>query len=87
MVDREAEVDESLRITYRIGINLGDVVFDEDDFFGDGLNVAARLEQLAKPGGITISDMVHQTISEKTRDQFENLGTQKVKNISRPIGV
>jgi class 3 adenylate cyclase/pimeloyl-ACP methyl ester carboxylesterase len=87
MMEREGQADDDRRIQYRIGINLGDLVFDEDDFFGDGLNVAARLEGLAKPGGITVSDMVFQTLPEKYKDQLEDLGNQKVKNISRPIRV
>ena len=61
MASREADQDENSRIQYRVGINLGDVVVDGDDIFGDGVNVAARLESLAEPGGVCISDIVHQT--------------------------
>lgn len=78
--------DES-RIQYRIGINLGDVVFDEGDIFGDGVNVAARLEGLAEPGGISISDIVYQTIADRVSATFRDMGGQRVKNISRPIRV
>ena len=87
MIQREFHQDEDRRILYRVGINLGDVVFDDDDIFGDGVNVAARLEALAEPGGLCISDIVHQTVLDKLQEPFRNLGAQRVKNISRPIRV
>jgi class 3 adenylate cyclase/pimeloyl-ACP methyl ester carboxylesterase len=84
---READEDDDSRIQYRIGINLGDVVFDEDDIFGDGVNIAARLEGLAQPGGVCISDIVHQTMLDLLNEPFRDMGGQRVKNISRPIRV
>lgn len=87
MTLREAEEDEDRRIRYRVGINLGDVVFDDGDIFGDGVNVAARLEGLAEPGGICISDIVHQTVFDRLHEPFRDMGSQRVKNISRPVRV
>jgi pimeloyl-ACP methyl ester carboxylesterase len=87
MTAREAVQDEDRRIRYRIGINLGDVVFDDGDIFGDGVNVAARLESLAEPGGVCISDIVHQTVLDRLGEPFRYMGGQRVKNISRPIKV
>jgi len=85
MQEREAGVADSERICYRVGINLGDIVIDGDDILGDGVNVAARLEGLAMPGGICISDVVHQSVAGKIDTIFEDLGGQKVKNFERPI--
>jgi class 3 adenylate cyclase/pimeloyl-ACP methyl ester carboxylesterase len=85
--DREQDQSEDLRIKYRIGINLGDVIFDDSDMFGDGVNVAARLEGLSEPGGVCISDIVHQTVQDRIAEPFRDLGGQRVKNISRPIRV
>jgi class 3 adenylate cyclase/pimeloyl-ACP methyl ester carboxylesterase len=83
----EADQDEDRHIQYRVGINLGDVVFDDDDIFGDGVNVAARLEGLAAPGGVCISDIVYQTVQDRIGEPFRDMGSQRVKNISRPIKV
>ena len=85
MAEREADVGEEHRIQYRIGINLGDIVIDGDDILGDGVNVAARLEGLAEPGGVYISDVVHQSVAGKLDVAFEDLGEQQVKNISKPV--
>jgi adenylate cyclase len=85
MTEREAEVPEDQRIRFRIGINLGDVVSDEGDLYGDGVNVAARLEQLAKPGGIVISGTAYDHLQGKLGCGFEDLGEQRVKNIERPV--
>lgn len=74
-------------IQYRIGINIGDVVFEDDDIFGDGVNVAARLEGLAPPGGLCVSDVVHQVVLDRIGVAFRDMGSQRVKNISRPIRV
>jgi adenylate cyclase len=87
MIDREAGVPEDRRIRFRIGINLGDVIVDGDDIFGDGVNVAARLEALAEPGGLCISRMVRDQIRDKLSYAFEDLGEQTVKNIARPVRV
>jgi adenylate cyclase len=86
MVDRNADVPEGKRITLRIGINLGDVIADGDDIYGDGVNIAARLEALAEPGGICISRLVYDQIRDKLSYTFEDRGEQSVKNIARPIG-
>jgi class 3 adenylate cyclase/pimeloyl-ACP methyl ester carboxylesterase len=87
MVEREIASPIDSRITYRVGINLGDVVFDDDDVFGDGVNVASRLQGLSEPGGVCVSDIVHQALSERFREPFRDMGSQRVKNISRPIRV
>ena len=87
MVDRDAELPAERRIKFRIGINLGDVIADGGDIFGDGVNVAARLEALAEPGGICVSRTVHGQIRDKLSFQFEDLGEQGVKNIARPVRV
>jgi class 3 adenylate cyclase/pimeloyl-ACP methyl ester carboxylesterase len=75
------------RIQYRVGINLGDVLVDDGDILGDGVNVAARLEGLAKPGGLCVSDVVRQTVLDRVNEPFRDLGLQRVKNIARPIRV
>jgi adenylate cyclase len=87
MIDREAGMPEDRRIRFRIGINLGDVILEDDDIFGDGVNVAARLEALAEPGGICISRMVRDQIRDKLPYAFEDLSEQSVKNIARPVRV
>ena len=87
MAEREAGEPESNRIRYRIGINLGDIIFDDDDIFGDGVNIAARLEGIAEPGGICISDIVHQSVADKLDLSCRDLGSQRVKNIAKPIHV
>src|SRR6267378_8389149 len=85
MIDRELEVPDEQRIRFRIGINLGDVIVEEHDIFGDGVNVAARLEAVADPGGICISRTVREQIRDKLTYPFEDLGDQSVKNIARPV--
>jgi TolB-like protein/class 3 adenylate cyclase len=87
MIDREAGVPGDRGISYRIGINLGDVIVEDGDIFGDGVNVAARLEALAEPGGICISRTVRDHIRDKLAYAFEDLGEQSVKNIARPVRV
>src|ERR1700724_830633 len=82
MIDREPEVREERRIRFRIGVNLGDVIVEEHDIFGDGVNVAARLEALAKPGGVSVSRMVRDQIRDKLPYPFDDLGEQSVKNIA-----
>src|SRR6516165_7018030 len=74
MIDREPEVLEESRIRFRIGVNLGDVIVEEHDIFGDGVNVAARLETLAEPGGICVSRMVRDNVRDKLDYTFEDLG-------------
>src|SRR6266478_1727664 len=85
MVDRNAEIPEDQRITFRIGVNLGDIIVDGDDIYGDGVNIAARLEALAEPGGICIARVVRDQIRDKLPYPFEDMGEQSVKNIARPV--
>jgi adenylate cyclase len=87
MVERNAEVPTETRIQFRIGINVGDIISDDNDIYGDGVNVAARLEALADPGGIDVSRNVHDQVRDKLSFSFEDMGEQTVKNIARPIGV
>ena len=87
MADREPEVPEDQRIRFRIGVNLGDVIAEEHDIFGDGVNVAARLEALAEPGGICVSRVVRDQVRDRLDYTFEDLGDQQVKNIARPVRV
>ena len=87
MIEREPEMREERRIRFRIGVNLGDVIVEPQDIFGDGVNLAARLEALAEPGGICISRMVRDQIRDKLPYPFEDLGEQRVKNIARPVRV
>jgi class 3 adenylate cyclase/pimeloyl-ACP methyl ester carboxylesterase len=82
-----ADLLDDKRIEFRIGINLGDVVIDGDDIQGDGVNVAARLEAMAEPGGLCISDVVYQITKGKTGLTFDDLGEQRLKNIDTPIRV
>jgi TolB-like protein/class 3 adenylate cyclase len=87
MAERNSEVPADGRIEFRIGINVGDIISDSNDIYGDGVNVAARLEALADPGGIMVSRTVHDQVRDKLSFGFEDMGEQAVKNISRPIGV
>jgi adenylate cyclase len=87
MIDRDLDLPEEQRIRYRMGINLGDVIVEGGDIFGDGVNVAARLEALAEPGGICISRTVRDHIRDKLSYPLEDLGEQSVKNILRPVRV
>jgi TolB-like protein/class 3 adenylate cyclase/Flp pilus assembly protein TadD len=83
--ERNRTVGDQHTLRLRIGIHLGDVIIEGDDFYGDGVNVAARLESIARPGGIVLSKQVHDHIGSKVTVQFTSLGEQTVKNISRPI--
>src|SRR6201981_1867310 len=87
MVERNADTPPENRIEFRVGINLGDVIVEEHDIFGDGVNVAARLEGLAEPGGVCISRMVRDPIRDKLLYPFVDRGEQSVKNIARPVRV
>jgi adenylate cyclase len=88
MARRNADVSPARWIQFRIGINLGDVIFEENDIFGDGVNVAARLQMLAEPGGICVSGAVRDQVGHRLEEVvFEDLGEQSVKNITRPIRV
>jgi TolB-like protein len=85
MAEREADVPDDRRIAYRVGINTGDVVIDGDDILGDGVNIAARLEAIAAPGGVCVSGTVHEHVVGKLDLDFDDMGEQKVKNIQRPV--
>lgn len=88
MARRNADVPPPRWIQFRIGINLGDVIVDQNDIFGDGVNIAARLEALAEPGGICVSGAVRDQVGDRLDGvQFDDLGEQNVKNIARPIRV
>src|SRR5215469_8508257 len=85
MAERNRDLPPDRRIEFRMGINLGDVIVDQDDIYGDGVNIAARLEALAEPGGIYISRTVRDQIRDKLAYEFEDMGQQSVKNIARPV--
>ncbi len=87
MARRNRDMSASRALLYRIGINLGDVIVEEGDIFGDGVNVAARLESIAEPGGICISGAVYDQVGDRLPIGYEDLGEQRVKNISRAIRV
>jgi adenylate cyclase len=87
MAERNATSSPEERIEFRVGINLGDVIAEGGDIFGDGVNIAARLEALAEPGGICVSRVVRDQVRDKLDYAFEDMGEQQVKNISRPVRV
>jgi len=87
MRDRNTNVPQERRIEFRIGVNLGDVIVQDEDIFGDGVNVAARLERIAKPGGIAISGSVRDQIGNRLDLVFEDMGEHKLKNIEQPVRV
>src|SRR5438874_1030709 len=87
MRDRNADLPQDRRIEFRIGVNLGDVIVEGDDIFGDGVNVAARLESIAEPGGITVSHSVRDHVGNRLDLVFEDMGEQTLKNIAKPIRV
>jgi class 3 adenylate cyclase len=87
MAERNAETPEERRIEFRIGINVGDIIIDGDDIYGDGVNVAARIESLADPGGIYVSRVVRDQVRDKLDFGFEDMGSKSVKNIARPVRV
>src|SRR5499427_454136 len=87
MPERDIGVDTESRIELRIGINLGDVIVEGDDLYGDGVNIAARIEALADAGGVFVSNTVHDQVRDRLPFVFEDLGEQQVKNIARPVRV
>ena len=87
LAEQTANVPDDHRLQFRIGVNLGEVIVDRDEIYGDGVNVAARLESLAEPGGICVSGTVFEQVKGKLDVGFQDMGLQKVKNISEPIRV
>src|SRR6202040_4192316 len=87
MDERNATIPEDRRIEFRIGVNVGDIIIDDSDIFGDGVNIAARLEGLAEAGGICVSGRVQEDVQGKIDVSFEDAGDQQLKNIARPVKV
>src|SRR4030088_3266239 len=87
MVQRNAGIPQDKQIVFRIGINVGDIIIDGDDIFGDGVNIAARLEKICEPGGVCFSKGENNTSRDKLSLAFADMGEQAVKNISRAVGV
>ncbi len=87
MAEQNIDVPQDKRIELRIGIHVGDIIIEDNDIFGDGVNIAVRLEGIAEPGGISISDDAHRQIRGKVDVTFEDLGSQSLKNIAEPMRV
>ncbi len=87
MAERNQGIDEDRRITFRIGVNLGDIIIDGEDILGDGVNIAARLQEIAEPGGVAISGRVHDDVRDRLDAVFKDTGEQELKNIARPVQV
>jgi adenylate cyclase len=87
MIERNGDVPQDQRIEFRIGVNLGDIIFEDNDIFGDGVNVAARIESIAKPGGVAVSGSVRDNVGNRLDLAFEDMGEQTLKNIDRPVRV
>jgi adenylate cyclase len=87
MAERNAGEAAESRIELRVGINLGDVIVEGDDLYGDGVNIAARIEALADAGGVFVSNTVYDHVRDRLPFVFEDLGEQQVKNIARPVRV
>ncbi len=85
LAERNADLPEGSRLHFRIGLNLGDVIEDRGEIYGDGVNIAARLESLASPGGICVSDAVRSAVQKKLDLSYEKLGDQSLKNIEEPV--
>jgi TolB-like protein/class 3 adenylate cyclase len=87
MAEQNADASHDNRIRFRMGIHVGDIIIDDNDIFGDGVNIAARLEGIAEPGGVCISDDAHRQIRGKVDIPFEDMGSQTLKNIAEPMRV
>src|SRR5260370_27316504 len=87
MAEQNADAPQDNRIKFRIGVHVGDIIIDDNDIFGDGVNIAARLEGIAEPGGVCISDDAHRQIRGKVDIPFEDIGSQTLKNITEPMRV
>src|SRR5262247_1145862 len=87
MASKTVEIPDDRRIAFRIGINLGDIIVEGDDIFGDGVNVAARLQEIASPGGICVSSRVHEDVRDRLDAAFDDGGAHTLKNIARPVQI
>ena len=87
MATRNADVPEDCAIQLRIGVHLGDVISEGSDIYGDGVNIAARIEGLASPGSVAVSAMVHDNIGSRLDVAFEDMGEQQLKNIAKPLRI
>ena len=87
MAAHNAEVPQDRRIEFRLGVNIGDIIIEGRDIFGDGVNVAARLQEIAAPGGVCVSELVDQQVRDKLETTFTDLGEQQFKNIARPVRI
>src|SRR5205823_3853709 len=87
MVERNAGVPGDRRIEFRIGVNLGDIIVEDNDIFGDGVNVAARIESITQPGGVCVSGSVRENVGNRLELAFEDMGEQALKNIERPVRI
>jgi adenylate cyclase len=87
MAEQNADAPQDTRIKFRVGIHVGDIIIDDNDIFGDGVNIAARLEGIAEPGGVCISDDAHRQIRGKVDIAFEDMGSQTLKNIAEPMRI
>ena len=85
MAEQNAAASQLQRIEFRVGIHVGDIIFDDNDIFGDGVNIAARLEGIAEPGGVCISDDAQRQVRGKVDFTFEDIGPQSLKNITEPM--
>src|SRR5436305_1255785 len=85
MVAQNAHVSHDIRIKFRIGVNIGDVIYDDARIYGDGINVAARLEGIAEPGGVCVSEDAYRQTRGKVSAEFTDIGEQSLKNIARPV--
>src|SRR3954465_7655213 len=85
MAERNAAIEPARRVQFRVGINIGDVVYDDARIYGDGINVAARLEGIAEAGGICISGKVYEEINGRVDLAYQDIGEQRLKNIARPV--
>jgi adenylate cyclase len=87
MAERNAAIPEDRRVEFRVGINVGDIIIDEGDIYGDGVNIAARVESLATPGAICLSEDTYKQIKGKIEIDVSDMGEQKLKNIAQPLRI
>ena len=87
MAERNTDVPANKRLIFRIGVNQGDVVHDDNHIYGDGINIAARLQQIGEPGGVYVSGKVFEEVRDRMKTGFRDLGERELKNIARPVRV